>query len=43
MDLLNEKWVRIQDVQPSERVGRIALSDDKALERRKLDRDRLYE
>ena len=32
IDLLRDKWVRIQDVQPSMVLGRIALSDDTTLE-----------
>jgi len=43
MALLNDKWVRIQDVQASRELGRIALSDDRTLGMHTLDRDRLYE
>ncbi|KAK5659988.1 hypothetical protein OQA88_13454 [Cercophora sp. LCS_1] len=42
MKLLNEKWVRIQDVHPLDPVGRIALSDDRTLGMQKLEGDRLY-
>ncbi|TPX09812.1 uncharacterized protein E0L32_009003 [Thyridium curvatum] len=41
--LLREKWVRIQDVQPDEANGRIALSDDRSLGSRKLDWARRFE
>lgn len=43
MDLLNDRWVRVQDVQASQEFGRIALSDDETLGMHTLDRDRLYE
>lgn len=43
MKLLGDRWVRIQDVQPSKAVGRIALSDDRALRSQVLEWDRLYE
>jgi len=43
MALLNDKWVRIQDVQASRELGRTALSDDRTLGMHTLDRDRLYE
>ncbi|KAK0730887.1 hypothetical protein B0H67DRAFT_476149 [Lasiosphaeris hirsuta] len=43
MDLLKDRWVRVQDVQASQELGRIALSDDKTLGMHTLERDRLYE
>lgn len=41
--LLKEKWVRIQDVRPEERIGKIAFSDDRGLGFRELTWKRQYE
>lgn len=41
--LLKDKWVRLQDVQPREEVGRIAFSDDSSYSHFKLEWSRRYE
>jgi hypothetical protein len=41
--LLGGKWVRVQDVQPLQPRGRIAVSDDKTLASQPLNHERLYE
>jgi len=41
--LLGSKWVRVQDVQPLQPRGRIAVSDDKTLASQTLNHERLYE
>jgi len=40
---LKDMWLRLQDVQPDARVGRIALSSNQALRGNELERQRLYE